>query len=318
MREGVIGRKVWDAVGDTWWWQILVPRAATKGLFRRYHGALGHLSAGRTEAALKRGFYWPKLGEDVKCWVAECPQCVQRKPGPEVRAPLVPITTSYPMETLAIDYLSLGRPNDTYPYLLVMTKLFSRYRWAVPTKDQTAATTVKSLWSAVVQHWGCPEQILTDRGAAFESDLLAQFCKLYGCTKMRTTPYHPQGNGACERFNQTVLSLLGSLGDNEQRHWPEQLPRLLQAYNNSEHSTTGLTPFFVMCGRHARLPVDVISGVEFPRPRMDLDGWVQYHHDQLIRAYSQVEARARHQQDRDKWRYDWRVKDLLLMPGECC
>ena len=135
---------------------------------------------------------------------------------------------------------------------------------------------------------------------------------------MRTTPYHPQGNGACERFNQTVLSLLGSLGDNEQRHWPEQLPWLLQAYNNSEHSTTGLTPFFVMCGRHARLPVDVISGVEFPRPRMDLDGWVQYHHDQLIRAYSQVEARARHQQDRDKRRYDRRVKDLPLMPGECC
>ena len=87
MREGVIGRKVWDAVGDTWWWQILVPRAATKGLFQRYHGALGHLSAGRTEAALKRGFYWPKLGEDVKCWVAECPQCVQRKPEPEVSAP---------------------------------------------------------------------------------------------------------------------------------------------------------------------------------------------------------------------------------------
>ena len=115
VREGVLGRKVWNSVGDTWRWQILVPRAATKGLFQRYHGALGHLSAGQTEAVLRRGFYWPKLGEDVRRWVAECPQCVQRKPGPEVRAPLVPITTSYPMETLAIDYLSLGRPNDTYP-----------------------------------------------------------------------------------------------------------------------------------------------------------------------------------------------------------
>lgn len=316
IREGVIGRRVWDVVEDTWRWQILVPSPSTQSLWEKYHTSLGHLSAGRTEAALRRGFYWPRLGGDVRRWIMECPQCVQRKPGPEVRAPLVPIITSYPLETVAIDYLALGRPGDTYPYLLVMTDLFSRYGWAVPTKDQTAETTVKALWTAVVQHWGFPEQLLSDRGAAFESELVAQFCQLYGCRKIRTTPYRPQGNGACERFNQTVLSLLGSLGEDQQRRWPDHLPMLLQAYNNTAHNSTGLTPFFVMCGRHARLPVDVITGAEVLRPRMDLDGWVRHHHDQLRRAYSQVEARTQHQQRRDKQRYDKRAKDIPLMDGE--
>ena len=93
--------------------------------------------------------------------------------------------------------------------------------------------------------------------------------------------YHPQGTGACEGFNQTLLSLLGSLGQDEQMRWPEQLPMLLQAYNNTEHSSTGLTPFFVMCGRHAHLPVDVISVVKAPMLWIGLDGWVRHHHDQL-------------------------------------
>lgn len=47
---------------------------------------------------------------------------------------------------------------------------------------------------------------------------------------------------------------------------------LLQAYTNTEHSITVLTPFFVTCGRHARLHVEVILGVEALMLRMDLDG----------------------------------------------
>lgn len=69
-----------------------------------------------------------------------------------------------------------------------------------------------------------------------------------------------RGKGACKRFNQTLLSLLGSLGQDEQMGWPVQLPMLLQAYKNTEHGSTGLTPFFLMSGRHVGLPVDVTSG----------------------------------------------------------
>lgn len=92
-----------------------------------------------------------------------------------------------------------------------MTDLLSRYSLAVPTKDQPAATTVKALWTSLIQPFRSPERLLTDQGAAFESALMQQLCEMYGCTKAQTTPYHPQGNGACERFNQTLLGLLSSL-----------------------------------------------------------------------------------------------------------
>ena len=67
---------------------------------------------------------------------------------------------------------------------------------------------------------------------------------------------------------------------------------LLQAYNNTEHSTTGQTPFFVMCGWHARLPVFLISGAEPQKEQMNLHGWVRHHHNQLGQVYGWVEAKA--------------------------
>ncbi|KAJ8400613.1 hypothetical protein AAFF_G00393820 [Aldrovandia affinis] len=71
-----------------------------------------------------------------------CEQSMVGKAGPEVRAPF---STSYPLVVVAMDYLSLERPGDSYPYLLVMTDLFSKYGWVVPVKDQSAEIIVQTL-----------------------------------------------------------------------------------------------------------------------------------------------------------------------------
>ncbi|KAJ3594279.1 hypothetical protein NHX12_006610 [Muraenolepis orangiensis] len=42
MRDGVIDRRLWDAIEDTWRWQILVPGPCTQGLWEKYHISLGH------------------------------------------------------------------------------------------------------------------------------------------------------------------------------------------------------------------------------------------------------------------------------------
>lgn len=102
---------------------------------------------------------------------------------------------SCPLEIVALDFLSLGRPNDIYQNILVMVDMFTRYAWAVPTKDQMAQTTVRVLWTNVVQTFGCPLRFHSDRGPNFESELVQEFRQLYGTTKSRTTPYHPAGNG---------------------------------------------------------------------------------------------------------------------------
>lgn len=112
---------------------------------------------------------------------------------------------------------------------------------------------------------------MTDQGGAFESEVMHQLCELYGCIKCRTTAYHPQGNGGCERFNKTLLSLLTTLSPESQVHWVTKLPVLVQAYNNTVHSTTGFTPYFVLFGKYARLPVDLSLGVRPWQDRATVD-----------------------------------------------
>ena len=314
--EGILVRASRDPNTGHLLTPAVVPTAAQRETWGAYHQALGHARGQRMVQALRGRVYWDGMARDSGRWAGECQQCVLGHAGPQVRAPLHPVVSQYPFEILALDYLSLGRVNDAFPYILVITDLFSRYAVAVPTKDQTAQTTVKALWRHVIQLFGCPERILTDRGGAFESELVRELCRVYGCTKSRTTPYHPQGNGACERFNQTLLGLLNTLDQEGQAQWVDRLPYLLQAYNNTPHSSTGLTPFYVLYGRHARLPVDMAQGISLPQLQGSMDSWVVQHRKQLVAAYQQVQGHAQRRQDWDQRRYNRRAKALPLLPGE--
>ena len=63
-----------------------------------------------------------------------------------------------------------------------------------------------------------------DQGRNFESQLVADLCELMGTQKIQTSLYHPQTNSQCERFNSTLINLLGTLTQGEEvrveePHW---------------------------------------------------------------------------------------------------
>ena len=65
----------------------------------------------------------------------------------------------------------------------------------------------------VVCRHGAPQELLSDRGANFLSDLVSEVCKLFDVKKLNTSGYHPQTNGLCERFNSTLIQMLAKAGD---------------------------------------------------------------------------------------------------------
>ena len=152
--------------------------------------------------------------------------------------PLQPILVSQPLELVHLDYLSLEPSKGNIENVLVITDHFTRYALAYASKTQTAQATARILWDNFICHYGFPEQFISDQGRNFESDLIQELCKIAGVKKLHTTPYHPQSNGQCERFNSTLCNMLGTLSDEEKSDWKSHLGCRTHAYNCTKHAST--------------------------------------------------------------------------------
>ena len=176
------------------------------------------------------------------------------------RAKFVNIESTAPMEIVCIDYLSLEPSKGGVENILVITDHFTRYAQAFPTKNQTARMTARILFDNFIVHYGFPARIHSDQGQCFESNLIKELCTIADVEKSRTTPYHPMGNGQFERFNQTLLQMLGTLEESKKSDWKAHVPSHLHAYNSTFHDSTGYPPYFLMFGRHPRLAIDAFFG----------------------------------------------------------
>lgn len=315
MRDGVLCRQLTHPKTRDCVFQIVCPAAQKKEVWKKYHEAAGHAGVERTVASMQRNFFWVNMESEVREMQQNCMTC-SLKDKATAKAPLHPISVSFPLEIVAMDFLSLGRPQDPYPNILVMTDLFTRYAWAVPTRDQTAVTTARALWSSVIMPFGCPMRLHSDQGPNFESAVMYQLCELYAVSKSRTTPYHPAGNGMVERMNQTLLKMLRTLTEEKQSRWHQHLPELLQVYNNTPHGSTGFAPAYLMFGRHLRLPVDASLGVHQQQQRYDWGDWVANHHQRLSYAYQLAKQSATLTAAQQKLRYDQQAKATPLLIGE--
>ena len=203
----------------------------------------------RSIQLLREQYFWPDMYSSLKNQISNCQKCILRKVPPNQRAPLVNIITTQPLELLCIDFLSLEPSKAGIENVLVITDHFTKFAVAVPCRNQSAKTTATVLFKEFIEHFGFLVRLHSDQGRNFEGNIIKELCKLANIRKSRTTPYHPQGNGVCERFNRTLLNMLGTLSDQQKKDWKSYLGSVTHAYNCTEHDVTGFSPFFLMYGR---------------------------------------------------------------------
>ena len=151
----------------------------------------------------------------------------------------------------------LPRSQTGNGYILVLCDYATRYPEAIPLRTIDAEHIAEQL-IGVFARVGVPQEILTDQGSNFTSQLLAELYRLLHVQSIRTSPYHPQMDGLVERFNQTLKSMLRKSVDKEGKNWDKMIPYLLFAYREVPQSSTGFSPFELLYGREVRGPLDIL------------------------------------------------------------
>ncbi|XP_049909748.1 retrovirus-related Pol polyprotein from transposon 412 [Epinephelus moara] len=300
-KDGILYRKVLYPDGAEAVFQLLLPSVLTNEVLTQVHQEHGHQGVERTLAFLRSRCYWPGMSSDVAQWCQTCERCqVAKDVHPRARGFMGHLLASRPNEILAIDYTTLEPAQNGIENVLVLTDVFSKYTVAVPTRDQRAATVAKVLVSEWFYKFGVPARLHSDQGRNFESSFIQQLCNLYGVVKSRTTPYHPEGNGQCERFNRTLHNMLRTLPVSRKRDWHVCLPHVLFCHNTTPHQSTGETPFFLMFGEEPRLPVDFLLGRAESPVGGSIHEWVQEHQAGLQVAFEGARERLQQAADHRK------------------
>ncbi|XP_037789363.1 uncharacterized protein LOC119584788 [Penaeus monodon] len=243
--------------------QFVVPAGCRQQVFKLGHHSLlgGHMGAAKTLARIQTTMFWPGMGAEILRLARSCDICQKTTDkGRNTAAPLQPLPViSEPFSRVAVDIVGPITPcaDDKSKYILTIVDFATRWPEAVALKNIEAATVAEALFG-VFCRIGIPREVLSDRGTQFTSGMMEETKKLLSVKGMRTTPYHPEGNGLCERFNGTLKKMLKRMAADQPREWPRLLAPLLFAYREAPQSSLKFSPFELVYGRPVRGPLQVL------------------------------------------------------------
>ena len=295
--------------------QIVLPHHFIDKVLTMAHSDMGHQGRDRTMSLCQNRFYWPGMACDIQEFIEKCDRCNRAKaPHLPEKAPLHPIKSVEPLDIVCMDYLSLETSKGGYNSIFVITDHFTKFSTAIPTTNQSAANTAKLLLQHFIYRFGIPRRLHSDQGGSFEAKVIKALCESHGIKKSKTTPYHPEGDGITERFNRTLLNLLRTLEHDEKQDWKSHIARLVHAYNCTPHSVTGYSPYFLMYGRHPRLPLDAL--INCSEEDEDITDFVDRVRKNLREAYDAASEANRAASKSQKKYYDSSIRGIIPSVGD--
>ena len=200
---------------------FVVPKAHHVAALNGYHWDAGHQGCDHTLYLLLECFWWPGMTNQLWQSIKSCMHCLQHE-GNLPKVPLHSIVSITPMDLLHIDFASIEttmEPNrlPKIANVLVFQDHFTKHIMVYMTPNQTAKTIAKFLYHDYILIFGAPSRLLSDYGANFMSSIIGKMCKLLSMKKLQTMSYHPQMNGLVERSHQTIMWMIGKLGEDEKQ-----------------------------------------------------------------------------------------------------
>ncbi|CAF5060483.1 unnamed protein product, partial [Rotaria magnacalcarata] len=234
----------------------------------------GHFGDRRTYSKLKDKYWWPNMKITIQNYIQTCILC--------------------PCQLIGMDY---SGPFPTTPegnkYELAITDYFTKWVIAIPLPNQTVLTTAEVLY----EHYIC----------------IYAFTQILDYHHIKSTPYHPQTNGAIERFNSTFERQIAKLTDQCINNWDMHLKSVVFAYNTGQYATTKFSPYELQFGRQPKLPPEKSpTSYEFSKP----NDYFQFLQQTLKIYQQQAYHNMKKNQQYYKQKFDANRQDIYYNVGD--
>ncbi|RVW62913.1 Retrovirus-related Pol polyprotein from transposon 17.6 [Vitis vinifera] len=191
----------------------------------------------------------------------KCPECQIH--GDLIHAPpseLHALTSPWPFSVWGIDIIGKVSPKSSsgHEFILVAIDYFTKWVEAASYARLTSARVVSFIRSHIICRYGVPHELISDRGVHFRAEVDTLLQK-YAIRHHRSSAYRPQTSRAVEAANKNIKRILRKMVETS-RDWSEKLPFALWAYRTSFRTSTGATPYSLVYGMEAVLPVETEMG----------------------------------------------------------
>ena len=316
-------------------YQLVVPSVLVPMILKIAHDSpmSGHMGISRTKRRIVDKFYWPNIVKDIKLYCKTCDTCQRTIYKNRCsKAPIQHIPAiGTPFSRVSIDLIGPITPATDAGHRFILTLIDNATRWpeAVPLKNISAETVAEALFN-IFTRLGIPDQILSDLGSQFTSNIMQELFQLFAIRHLKTSPYHAQTNGMVERLNGTLKQMLKRVALDRPKDWHRYLPACLFSYREATQEATGFSPFELLFGRTPRGPMDIVkdilSGNEHSTETVSVFEYIINLKERLAKACEmaklaseEASAKARHFKNANaKVLREFKVGDqvLLLLPTD--
>ena len=222
------------------------------------HNKLGHNGINRTYAMLTRLYYWKGMNASITKHIKNCDVCQKCNLQVVPCAKLHFDAATFPMEFISMDLIGELYPpfRSGHKYALTMICMLTGYIFCMPLKTKQASEVLQAYIDNIYAKFGGSLKILSDNGTEFKNQLFEKIAKELGVKhKIYMAPYQPSSNGHIEGFHNFLKACICK-HVSPQFDWTSVIPLACVAYNFLPNEHSKESPFFLMFGRDAVLPLN--------------------------------------------------------------